>query len=401
MRTILGFPAEAGCAPSSSLQSTNGAKARVNRVPPGRGAVHTLPGFPPRGSTTPVYAPPVEAATQFPKPASSPPKRKAEEHQLREVKPQSGKSSPVIKATDSGSRGGRGRALKIQAAMLSAAVLPVGGVAMVLWGPGAVLDIRPSTTVPREEVVVSRMKPRPAAFTASWTLARAASPLGPLTVLPVDPNASAAPGTAVPPQPATPDLGIPASAEGAAPAPAQPGSTAGAQAALPGTAKPAGAGVASKGTSPPVPQKAAPSASGQGRPAQPASGAAPPPAPSAPDADSAQDSFAAFIAGAEKVVTLVSKELDGAYKRLKDPASLIHHVWGPEGPRALVVAICESNLNVAARSPHGYEGIFQLGPFERLQYGAGADARSQVEAAHRLFKARGWEPWPVCARPFM
>ena len=109
------------------------------------------------------------------------------------------------------------------------------------------------------------------------------------------------------------------------------------------------------------------------------------------------------LTGAEKVVTLVSKELETASANLKDPRSLILYVWGPEGPRALVVAICESNLRVWARNPAGpgYEGIFQLGPAERAQYGAGDDARSQVIAAHRLFLARGWQPWPVCARGFM
>lgn len=116
---------------------------------------------------------------------------------------------------------------------------------------------------------------------------------------------------------------------------------------------------------------------------------------------SSEDPVATVLTGAEKVVTLVSKELEGASGRLKDPISLIHHVWGPEAPRALVVAICESNLSVWARSPAGYEGIFQLGPTERVQYGAGNDARSQIEAAHRLFLARGWQPWPVCAQGFL
>jgi hypothetical protein len=114
-----------------------------------------------------------------------------------------------------------------------------------------------------------------------------------------------------------------------------------------------------------------------------------------------EDPVATVLTGAEEVVTLVSKELESASTKLKDPRSLILYVWGAEGPRALVVAICESNLRVWARSPMGYEGIFQLGPAERVQYGAGDDARSQIEAAHRLFLVRGWEPWPVCARGFM
>ncbi|MDQ4143249.1 MAG: transglycosylase family protein [Actinomycetota bacterium] len=108
----------------------------------------------------------------------------------------------------------------------------------------------------------------------------------------------------------------------------------------------------------------------------------------------------------EEEVKAAQKELDepakGASTRGRDPASLIMKMWGPvEGPKALAVARCESNLRVNARSAAGYEGIFQLGPWERTAYGAFNDARSQVEAAYRLFRARGWHPWPNCARAFL
>jgi hypothetical protein len=112
------------------------------------------------------------------------------------------------------------------------------------------------------------------------------------------------------------------------------------------------------------------------------------------------------LSGAEKVVSqaaqAISEEVKAASVTLKDPASLILSIWGPvEGTKALLVATCESNLRTAAVSASGlYEGIFQLGASERAQYGAKDDARSQIQAAHRLFLARGWDPWPICAQAF-
>ena len=110
-------------------------------------------------------------------------------------------------------------------------------------------------------------------------------------------------------------------------------------------------------------------------------------------------------AAIKEEVEAASSELDrplrGASRGLQDPASLILKIWGPiNGPKALAVAMCESNLRTFARNPNGpgYEGIFQLGPWERAAYGALNDPRSQIEAAHRLFRARGWAPWPNCAR---
>jgi hypothetical protein len=70
-------------------------------------------------------------------------------------------------------------------------------------------------------------------------------------------------------------------------------------------------------------------------------------------------------------------------------------VFGPDGSDALEVADCESDFQTdAANGQH--KGTFQLGRRERARYGDGEDMATQVEAAHRLFLDRGWQPWEAC-----
>lgn len=67
---------------------------------------------------------------------------------------------------------------------------------------------------------------------------------------------------------------------------------------------------------------------------------------------------------------------------------------------AIRVARCESQFKPTARNRWHYSGVFQMGRREWRAYGRGGNVfnpRDNAEAALRLFRARGWQPWS-CAR---
>jgi hypothetical protein len=365
VRTLLGFPARTpsqsppsrgdyGRRPSPPVQDirkkphTGGFKPSVAPVarsgPAAPASIRTLLGFPAR---TPSQSPPTRGDYGR-RPYLQPHVNKNE-----------GLGGLFTRKKDKSAQHGLGRPLT-QVAVLSAAVIPLGGILMLVTGPWADPGPPPSTTAAHKEVTSSQAAERPK-VTPSWALGK--------TALPVDAQPSAAaPGPSAAPGP---DAAVTEGSIAVAPA--------------------------SRITAPRV---NAVSAAPTGTPAPP---------PPGPAVTSSKDpvatvlsgaEVATVLSGAEKVVSLVSKELESAAAKLKDPTSLILYIWGPEGARALLVAVCESNLRTWARSPTGYEGIFQLGAVERAEYGAQDDARSQIDAAHRLFLARGWEPWPICAQGF-
>lgn len=75
-------------------------------------------------------------------------------------------------------------------------------------------------------------------------------------------------------------------------------------------------------------------------------------------------------------------------------AHVIKHVFGKYGAQAVRVAHCESRLQTTARNGQ-YLGLFQMGAWERRNYGHGPTALEQARAAFRYFKATGsdWSPW--------
>ncbi|MGQ0680665.1 MAG: hypothetical protein ACT4OM_13615 [Actinomycetota bacterium] len=74
---------------------------------------------------------------------------------------------------------------------------------------------------------------------------------------------------------------------------------------------------------------------------------------------------------------------------------LIRSVFGIHGDKAVQVARCESELETTARNG-SFLGLFQLGDDERVAFGHGQDALTQIKAAYDLFLSRGWQPW-TCA----
>lgn len=70
----------------------------------------------------------------------------------------------------------------------------------------------------------------------------------------------------------------------------------------------------------------------------------------------------------------------------------IRDVFGAAGEKAVQVARCESELKTTAKNGL-FLGLFQLGKNERIDYGDGKDALSQINAAYQLYLARGWQPW--------
>ena len=62
--------------------------------------------------------------------------------------------------------------------------------------------------------------------------------------------------------------------------------------------------------------------------------------------------------------------------------------------QALSVSWCESRYSTSAQNGQ-YLGLFQMGSYERQQYGHGRTARQQALAAHRYFvrSGRDWSPW--------
>ena len=62
--------------------------------------------------------------------------------------------------------------------------------------------------------------------------------------------------------------------------------------------------------------------------------------------------------------------------------------------QALDVAWCESRHSTRAQNGQ-YQGLFQMGWYERRLFGHGSTARQQARAAHRYFirSGRDWSPW--------
>ena len=79
-------------------------------------------------------------------------------------------------------------------------------------------------------------------------------------------------------------------------------------------------------------------------------------------------------------------------ERVKD---IVRDVFGSRAKEALRVAQCESGpWGTKARNGQ-YEGLFQMGSWERAHYGHSRCAEKQVRAAHAYFVASGkdWSPW--------
>lgn len=93
-----------------------------------------------------------------------------------------------------------------------------------------------------------------------------------------------------------------------------------------------------------------------------------------------------------------------------DPATIkarIMDVFGPAaGPHAIAIARCESEFDPHARHRNRNGtidyGVFQLnsgGTMQSLGLTAAEalDWQANIDAAHRLYRRRGWQPW-VCSR---
>ena len=93
-----------------------------------------------------------------------------------------------------------------------------------------------------------------------------------------------------------------------------------------------------------------------------------------------------------------------------DPATVkarIFDVFGPvAGPHAIAIARCESEFDPHARHRNRNGtidyGVFQLNSGGTLQSlgltpATALDWGANIDAAHRLYRARGWKPW-VCSR---
>lgn len=81
----------------------------------------------------------------------------------------------------------------------------------------------------------------------------------------------------------------------------------------------------------------------------------------------------------------------------------IRKAWRGNDRKAIRVAKCESSLDPKATSPSGtYLGLWQFDKPTWKDYGGPGDdprkvgARAQTKVAWRLFKDRGWQPWPTC-----
>lgn len=79
-----------------------------------------------------------------------------------------------------------------------------------------------------------------------------------------------------------------------------------------------------------------------------------------------------------------------------DPRVAIRVVFGRHAEEALRVFWCESRYDTQARNGQ-YQGIAQMGQWERSRFGHGDTALEQARAAHRYFVLSGWRPWE-CAR---
>jgi len=79
-----------------------------------------------------------------------------------------------------------------------------------------------------------------------------------------------------------------------------------------------------------------------------------------------------------------------------DPRKAIRHVFGRYASEALGVSGCETGGTYHVGATNGqYQGIFQMGAWERSRYGHGPTALEQARAAYRYFvdSGRDWSPW--------
>lgn len=84
-------------------------------------------------------------------------------------------------------------------------------------------------------------------------------------------------------------------------------------------------------------------------------------------------------------------------KAAKNVSRVLHHWFGKAAHDAQSVVSCESRYDKRARNGSGHVGLFQMGEWERQNYGHGLKVWWQVRAAHRYWVASGrdWSPW-VC-----
>ena len=85
---------------------------------------------------------------------------------------------------------------------------------------------------------------------------------------------------------------------------------------------------------------------------------------------------------------------DGRRLAKLPPRKAICTVFGSYCQEAVAVAWCESRLSTSAQNGQ-YQGLFQMGSYERSLFGHGSNAHDQSLAAHRYFvrSGRDWSPW--------
>lgn len=73
----------------------------------------------------------------------------------------------------------------------------------------------------------------------------------------------------------------------------------------------------------------------------------------------------------------------------------------PDPAKAARVCHCESSGNARALSANGrYAGLFQFSHATWQELGGGDvfDPRTNSKQALKLWKKRGWKPWPTCGK---
>lgn len=82
--------------------------------------------------------------------------------------------------------------------------------------------------------------------------------------------------------------------------------------------------------------------------------------------------------------------------------SAVSRVFGGYAGQAMHVVRCETGGTYSVWASNGqYQGLFQMGNWERRTYGHGSTALAQAKAAYRYFVASGrdWSPWDPKCRP--
>ena len=89
-------------------------------------------------------------------------------------------------------------------------------------------------------------------------------------------------------------------------------------------------------------------------------------------------------------------------RMVRDVETIVRGRWAGtgDGDRAVAVFRCESGLNPLARNRRS--SAFGIAQFLNSTWHSTGITRTsnawlQIEAAYRLYRARGWSPW-VCAR---